>query len=363
MNFSDDLAAGARNLLVNCATLKAGESLLIVHEDPALGWYDLAAPQAIADEARELGMAPTLLQVGDPEDVSQSTRAHAASAGYDSVIFMARIGDQDRFEQTTDGKTRVMCYARDAAMLASAYGRTDHNALLELKEAVNDILLGAGHVDITCPQGTVFSGDVESPERESAADVSVRRFPMGVPQPLRANTFSGRVALARYLTPTGNRSYTPATLALDETVYVNVEAGRVTGYDGDAKTVAEVKQHYDTVSSFFGIDPDFVHSWHAGIHPGCAYEADAADDPDRWSNCVFTNPRFLHVHTCGAYAPGEICWMVKDPTISVDGAEMWKSGRLQTGAFAPLASCLAKWPELAALFAAPSDAIGLREPA
>ena len=73
----------------------------------------------------------------------------------------------------------------------------------------------------------------------------------------------------------------------------------------------------------FGIDPDAIHSWHAGIHPACAYEGEAARDPDHWSNTVFTNPRFLHVHTCGANPPGEICWMVLDRTVKVDGVAIW----------------------------------------
>ena len=42
-------------MLLNCADLKAGDSLLIVHEDPALGWYDREMADALADEARTLG--------------------------------------------------------------------------------------------------------------------------------------------------------------------------------------------------------------------------------------------------------------------------------------------------------------------
>ena len=52
MSQLQDLAAGARNLLVNCVQLGAGESLMIVREDPDLGWYDGQTAQAIADEAR-----------------------------------------------------------------------------------------------------------------------------------------------------------------------------------------------------------------------------------------------------------------------------------------------------------------------
>ena len=36
----DQAEQAARNLLHHCAVLEAGERLLILYEDPALGWYD-----------------------------------------------------------------------------------------------------------------------------------------------------------------------------------------------------------------------------------------------------------------------------------------------------------------------------------
>lgn len=358
MTRAENLAEGARNLLVNCAGLKAGDRVLIVQEDPALGWYDREAPRALGEEAEALGMPTTFLDVGGPEDEESSLTADRAAADFDCVIYMARIGDLDRFAPGADDKIRVMSYARDADALASAYGRTHHDAMLALKEAVNDVLLGADRIDVSCALGTAFSCEITDRVRESG-DVAVRRFPMGVPQAILAEQFTGRVALARYLTPTGNQSYEPASLAVDNTVYANVEAGRIMGYEGDAETVADVKNHYKTVSDIFGIDPDFVHSWHAGIHAGATFRKAAADDPDRWSNNVFTNPRFLHIHTCGAYAPGEICWMVLDPTVSVDGKELWQEGRLNLDGFEPLKRQAAKWPVLAEILANPSNDIGI----
>ena len=338
MTTEENLAEGARNLLVNCAGLKAGDRVLIVREDPSLGWYDKDAPLALGKEAEALGMVAAFLDVGGPEDEESSIKADRAAVDYDCVIYM--------------------CYARDADALASAYGRTHHDAMLGLKEAVNDILLDAGRIDVSCPLGTAFSCEVSDRSRESG-DVAVRRFPMGVPQPVLAERFTGRVALARYLTPTGNQSYEPASLAFDKTIFATVEAGRIKGYEGDAGTVAQVRQHYKTVSDIFGIDPDFVHSWHAGIHAGATFKKAAADDPDRWSNSVFTNPRFLHIHTCGAYAPGEICWMVLDPTVSVDGKHLWQGGRLSLEDFEPLKREAEKWPVLAELLANPSNDIGV----
>ncbi len=355
-----NLEAGARNLLVNCADLKPDESLLIICEDPALGWYDYDTAAAVAAEARKMGISPTLLAVGAPENARDRDVTDAVAA-HDCTIFMTRIGDQDRFAEPVPGKKSVMCYARDAGMLASAYGRANHRAFVDLKKAIDDILLDAATIRIGCPLGTDLSGGVSNSDRETPGDVSVRRFPLGVPQPLDASDLSGRIALARYLTPTGSKVYQPASVAIDGTVSAEISRGRIVGLTGDQPDVSRIREHHKMVADKFAIDGDIVHSFHAGIHPGCAYTRNAAEDPDRWSNSVFTNPRVLHFHTCGNYAPGEICWVVVDHTVSVDGKRLWENGRLRPDAFEATRHCLDRWPALEPLFANPSRSIGLAE--
>jgi len=142
-------------------------------------------------------------------------------------------------------------------------------------------------------------------------------------------------------------------------VLAEIGDGRIVNLQGDSAMADRIREHYSMVAETFGIDGEAVHSFHAGIHPGNTYRRPAAEDPDMWSNSVFTNPRVLHFHTCGAYAPAEICWMLIDHTLSVDGVDLWQNGRLCADAFEATRRCLQDWPELAALIAAPSRAIGL----
>jgi hypothetical protein len=151
---------------------------------------------------------------------------------------------------------------------------------------------------------------------------------MCVPAPVRAAAFSGRVALRGHLAPTGSRVYAPATVAVPEPVFARVEGGRIAGFDGPGALVAAIRAQYAHVAGLFGIAADAVHSWHAGIHDGCAAPCAPDDDPDLWTNSVFGSPEFLHFHTCGDYPPGEICWMVARPTVTADGRELWRDGRL-----------------------------------
>jgi len=344
--------------LINCAELSTDESLLIVCESPALGWYDDAVFEAIASAARELGVVPTMFDVGAPEN-ERDPNLITAMDNHDCTIFLARIGDQDRFAAPVPGKKTVMSYARTADELASSYGRGNHRAFVELKLAINNILLNAETIHVTCPLGTSISGSASDSEWESLGEVSVRRFPLGVPLPLAASKMSGTVALARYLTPTGSKTYDPPSVPIDGVVMAEVSQGRIVDFTGAPLAVECVRRHYRMVADKFGIDENIVHSFHAGIHPGSSYTKAAAEDPDRWSNSIFTNPRILHFHTCGDYAPGEICWVLVDHTLSADSVKLWDNGRLCLDAFEKTRYCLEAWPELDAMAASPSQAIGI----
>lgn len=319
------LQAGARNLLVGCAELQPGQRVLILHEDPALGWFDIDAPLAVAEIAESLGAPVDLLQVGGP-DTPLPPEFLAMRWRVDIEIWFARIGDQDRFQTRDLNRTKVVSYTRTASALASSFGTTPHLEMLALKDHVDAIVSKAMSIHISCPMGTNLRG---TPITDGTADVTVRRFPMCVPCPVPTNTFSGTVALSGYLTPTGSQSYAPASLRLTDLVIAHVDMGRITGFEGCPETVGQIQAHYNHVASMFDIDPMAVHSWHAGIHDGCSFDMPADVNPDLWSNTIFGSPQWLHFHTCGNYAPGEICWMISNPTVTFDERTLWLNGVLK----------------------------------
>ncbi|MFC2967301.1 hypothetical protein [Acidimangrovimonas pyrenivorans] len=343
------LAQGARNLLVNCAGLGAGDAVVICHEAPEHGWYDDTVAEAVAHEALRLGLTVSLRPAPPPGEPAPEPLRAALTGG--NVIYFARIGDQGRFAEAAAPGRQVMVYARRAPDLASEFGRVDHRAMAALKAAVDAVLFAAAEIEITCPLGTRVTGRVTERAAEAPpADVSVRRFPLGVPAPVPAAGFEGRVVLAGTLTSTGNRPYSPAVLPLPRPVTARFAAGRITGFEGADEDVAAVEAHYRHVAGLFGLDPFTVHSWHAGLHPGCRYFEDDGRDSELWSNAIFSNPKVLHFHSCGREAPGEVCWNVIDPTVTVDGCPLWRDGRLFPRKFAAIAQCLDAWPELDSLF-------------
>ena len=357
---ADALARGARNLLEGCAQATAGQSLLIVHEDTRLGYYGTGLVEAVTRVAEGICLDVRQMEVPFVANVDNVPSGLAAAiADCDHALFLARLGDQLRFRDLPQAGKCIVSYALDRDALASPFGTAPHSAFAELKRVFDAMFASARGIRVTCPLGTDISGSLKASDSKTSSDASIKRFPVSVFSPLDAGGFTGRVAVAHMLVGTGSRYYDPYGLALGSTLLADISDSRIAAWDGDAADVARAKAHYRHVGDLFGIDRDCVHSWHAGIHPGCAYPRRADQNYERWSGSAFGNPRLLHFHTCGAYAPGEICLNVVDPTIAVDGVDVWKGGRLDIDKVPGASSILARHPGVRSLFDNPSSFIGL----
>lgn len=354
-----DPIAGAKNMLVNCAAARAGERLLIAYEPSEFGYYDADAVPCVAEAAREIGLLVETLDVGfSPDNPHLTPELKAEFDRADIILFLARLGDQLRFSDMPSGKRIVVSFALDTWLFGSGFATTHHAAMMALKKKIDGALACAQNVHVTCAKGTDFSGRPDMPD-EGIGDTSILRFPMSVFQPVPAHSFSGRIALCGFLTGTGSLYYDDYTIEFDGPIFAQMHNGRLTGFEGGKPDVAAANAHYDRVSALFGIDRNFVHSWHAGIHPGCGYTRNARDNYERWGGSSFGNPRLLHFHTCGAYAPGEISWNMLDPTIELDGIKVWENGVFHADRLEGGQSILDTYACAAAVFQTPTPEIGL----
>ena len=354
------LRRGALNLLQGCAGATAGETLLILHEDPTLGYFGEGLADTIAWTAKDIGLSVQQIRVPFVERVEAIPQELAARLGdVDQALFLARLGDQIRFHSMPRGLRPIVSYALDTEMLASPFGTAQYQVFVELKAAFNALFAAAGSIRVSCRLGTDLVGRVQPSSASRSADVSIKRFPLSVFAPLAASGFAGRVSVSRFLLGTGSQYYKPYARPLEQPVFAHVEGTRIAGWEGLDRDVSCARAHYDFVADHLGVDRDYVHSWHAGIHPGCCYPLPAHRNYERWSGGAFGNPRLLHFHTCGAYAPGEICWNVVDPTIEVDGREIWKDGRIIIDHVPAVCRIVQSFPDIASLFSTPSRQIGL----
>ncbi len=354
-----DFEAGAANLLKNCAGTKAGDRLLVIHEPPALDYYDPGMVDLVADYGRAIGADVRVLEAPFDPDASRLPDAlEVEMRTADQTVFLARIGDQIRFTDVGRHHQVVVSYALSRALLGCRFGTADYASFVELKVAIDAMLAAAESIEVSCPAGTAFSGRAPA-DHASSEEVSIRRFPMLVFTPVPATAFSGKAAMPGFLVGTGSKYYDPYLKAFEGPLFAHFENGRISGFEGSAEDIRRAEDHYRFVAEKYGIDSGFVHSWHAGMHPGCHYDRRLEDGAGRWSGSAFGNPRILHFHTCGAYAPGEISWNIIDPTVSVDGVKVWEDGFLHPARIPGGSELLARDPGFRAAFENPSREIGL----
>ncbi|WP_108386319.1 hypothetical protein [Yoonia sediminilitoris] len=296
--------------------------------------------------------APFDRDVNDPQPELAALMRDA-----DWTIFLARLGDQIRFRTRDAKRNQIINYALDRDMLASPYGTIKYWAFVELSGLINDALQRAREIQVTCPAGTDFTG--RAADRSTRLTNTMRRrFPMSVFAPVPTVNFSGRIAQKGFLAGTGSHYCTPSSCEIKKTLFVDFEGTQITGFDGSIKDVITATEHFERVAKRYGLDPYYVHSWHAGIHPGCAYKATAGQNLERWSGSAFGNPRLLHFHTCGENPPGEISLNVLVPTIRVDGIALWENGVLMPERLVGGRLLLASYPEMEAAFLNPARQVG-----
>lgn len=354
-----DAKNGARNLLEGCGKLTRGDSLLVLFESEKLGYYDAGLVDSVRDCAKSLGIKTEFLEVPlSRSGAEPSPDLIAKMKTFDRTLFLARLGDQIRFRRSMSGIRPIVSYALDCEMLASGFGQADYGGFVRLKDAVNSAMGAAQKVSITCPLGTDFEGGgVDYPDEHE--DVTIARFPMSVFTPVPTGNFTGTVAQAGFLVGTGSKYYEPYACRLEGVLLVEIEGNRIAGFRGTSADVRAAEAHYRMLAELFDIEKFFVHSWHAGIHPGCDFRQPASSNFERWSGGAFGNPRLMHVHTCGTYAPGEISLNVLDPTISIDGVAVWDRGRFHPERIEGGAEILEVYPDIRSLFDHPSQNCGL----
>ena len=356
---SPDRFSGAMTLLRDCVGGQSGQRLLIVSEPEGSSFYDHAAPAITAAAGRSLGMRVYetqsecfLKSAEDKEKLLETLR------GFDHIVFFSRVGDQIRFDEHSDMPSSTMCYTLDLESLNSEFGTACYFGMCDIKKAIDDVVRSAHHIQVSCPLGTDYEGRPVWNE-VSPLEVRIKRFPMLISRPVPSNGMCGRVALSRFLVGTGSRFYEPYCLPLSSVVFARVENDCILAFEGDPGEVHRVQQHYAQVSQQLNIDPSCVHSWHAGIHPGCQFDHSAQTDIMRWSGTAFGNPRILHFHTCGNYAPGEISWNILDPTICIDGVAIWEHGHLFPERLPDSDLIQQRHPQLMELYEHPRREIGL----
>ena len=324
-----DPAAGARNLLLGCVSVRRGDSVLLIVEPEGSNHYEPSVANFIACHARELGANVEIMAVapaGGPEDAPPRMMAAIGAASH--TVFLNRIGDQLRFAPLPGTGSKTMSYALDMRFLGSDFAVTPYAAWQQIYDRLVVQLDAAQSYSIRCPRGTELSMNLRDSHVGAMRrdDFTVKNFPLMIVPPIPATGLSGRMVLSQALTSTYTHGYDDSVLPLASPLTLTLDHGAIVRIEGDSDLVARAKAQFARVSALFGGPEWAVNSWHAGINVFTYYPWAALSDIDRWSCVAFGSPRYAHFHMCGR-SPGDICGQIFDPTITFDDAVIWESGR------------------------------------
>ncbi|WP_372718764.1 hypothetical protein [Immundisolibacter sp.] len=330
-----DVRRGARNMLVDGCDMKAGDEVLILNEN---GITEPALSDVIEDEARKLGGRVHVMwtdTVTGPDDMPPSVVKAFESP--DVTIFNHMIAGVLRMVPFNGRGMKMLNFLQTWDQLGSPFGQVPYKVWLEVLKNLGPRLGSAKSWRITCPLGSDLSGLIPQPghsPKQSKADAkatgdgfTLRTFPLGVCQVFDSMQASGRLAV-RWLTPSGVHVFEPNGIALGSPVMIEIDRGRITGFDGDPQAVAQLRAYMEKCGREMAKEPYIVNSWHAGINPRCLVTAGPDQGLDQWMYMVHANPRIVHFHTIGPVQPGEMSIPVVDPTIEFDGEKVWDAGRL-----------------------------------
>jgi len=323
-----DPAAGVRNLLLSCAAVRSGDSVLLIVEPKGNDHYDSALAPFILSHARALGARAEIMSVAPgsgPEDVPVAMMEAIEAAAH--TIFLNRIGDQLRFAPLPGTGSKIMSYVLDMDFLGSDFAVTPYEVWESIQTRLVAQLDAARSYSIRCPRGTDLSMPLDGAliAQQGNGGFTVKNFPVMIVPPIPATGLNGKLVLSQALTSTYVHAYDDSILRLPSPLTLTIGNGRIVRIEGDRDLVARAEAQFVRVAGLFGGPTWAVNSWHAGINPFTFFPRPALSDIDRWSCVAFGSPRYAHFHMCGS-APGDICGQVFDPTITFDDTVLWHNG-------------------------------------
>lgn len=328
--YTENFAAGAQNLLLNCAQAKPGERVLLVGEQCESPYFEASLCDEVARVAEKLGLQVSVIMAAPVNNASQFPQSVSdAMLKVDQTIFFSRLGDQVRFLPTPGNSKKIMCYTLTSKHMESRFASVDFNAMKKMQDLLSSEIIGSKKYNIEAACGTSLTSEIvhgSDSSRSSMTEFSLELFPVMIFAPVTFVNLSGRLVLKDFLLSSSTRAYDDSALILKSRVTVEIESSRMVDFKGNSGEIERVKTQLERAASITGGDAYLINSWHTGINPYTFFDGDPYADLEHWGTVAYGSPRYTHIHASG-HDPGDISIQLFDASISFDDELFWDRGR------------------------------------
>ena len=282
MLMSNQAAATLNDLLDNCATIQAGQEVLILaaadglHGGPNL--VDEAVVSWIQNGVLLRKAQPSVLWVDLPD------RPHAwrvppivkgALARADLFITHAFDLPNEELLELRDllaehNVPMVRNMATTVPLLASAWARTPYELVSEIRFQTGSLFQAGLTWHVQCPLGTDLRGAVGAPldpfkhYGERRTEGSYRPFPEGISMPVRTTDVEGVIVFDR--TSSWWARYIGVASSFSPPVRLEIRSNRIVSFAGGAEAKT-LERFYSAMAKRFGETVYEISGLHGGVHP------------------------------------------------------------------------------------------------
>lgn len=313
---SEELLAGARNCVLDCAQIGKGNRVAIVSETGT----EEAVVEAIAETARQAGATVDIVWA-EPYAKGGNIPAPVFNAFRDADILinhyhsLSRAALQDNFPDET--RIRVPNRAITRELLASPWARFPYQLQKTVSDVLEEIMAPGRSWRITSPGGTDLTGRfalADSPlarayfQTDEDNNRARRNFPGGVHGPRVSEGVNG-VVVAEYV------DGAPPEMKPVRLTVRDGKVERVEGGDPEGRAVARVKE-----------SDGYMDSWHCGVNPKVVIPEQRLKAPRKWYSYAHCSPRMVHFHLGRTHATINVGCMQQ--SLSIDGRDIYRDGAL-----------------------------------
>jgi hypothetical protein len=328
--FTDAIEAGARNLLLNCAEVEPGDSILLVGEQSESAYFDPKLCDDIAQVAQSLGVEASIILARPVSDASQFPQCiNDAMLEVDKTIFFSRLGDQVRFIESPGECKKIMCYTLTRKHLGSPFASVNFKTMKKIHDLLTGKIIESKRYRIESDCGTHLDSEIIHGRQSTTSAVTeftVDLFPVMIFPPVNFCKLSGQIVLRDFLISSSVHKYSDSVFLLNSPIVARIENSRMVAFEGDNSEIKKLKFQLQRAAQITGGDAYALNSWHTGINPYTFFDGDPYSDLELWGTVAYGSPRYTHIHAAGKN-PGDLSIHLFDATISFDDELFWDSGK------------------------------------